>query len=252
VTQRLVETTVEPLKVPAGASCFVERDGARLIAKIWSRGQLKETRWLRSTGLPVGSYHVIDGTVVHRHDPRTLLAELERHQHRVRMESPEFLVVAKRLAKQLGGPLDRWENDEGAFLGYQVTPPRGGIDSKKLERVMRDFASESVILFRAGAIESSPIAICIGSRDLDLISQICTHWDRDVESLIRKLDAECGAHVEMLDHDLIVLRLDRKPKQPKPLARLVGKLARETELEFDNYDEIERSLADRRLWLWWD
>jgi hypothetical protein len=255
VKQKIVETVVEKLeKVPAGASCFVEpAEGARLIVKIWRRGQLKDTRWLRATALPVGSYTVVDGAVVHRHDPTAVIAELMQHQHRVRMESPAFVAIATKIAKQLGGSLERWENMENRFLGYQVEPKsRAGIDDKKLVKVRKAFAGEALV-FRAGSGETSPIGIAFAARDLDLVSSICDRWYEDVETLIRMLDTECGARVEQLAHDLIVLHVQRAPKHTAPFARLIKKIGRDSELEGETVDEFVRDLVDhRRLHLWWD
>jgi hypothetical protein len=255
VKQKIIETVVEKLeKVPAGASCFVEpAEGARLIAKIWVRGQLKDTRLLRATALPVGTYAFVDGAVVHRHDPSTVMAELTQHQHRVRMESPAFVAIATKIAKQLGGRLERWENMDGRFLGYQVEPRSpAGIDDKKLAHVKRAFAGEALV-FRAGPIESSPIGIAFAARDLDLISSICDRWYEDVETLIRMLDAEGTAQVDQLAHDLIVLHVQRAPKHTAPIARLIKKIARDSELECETVDDFVRDLVDhRRLHLWWD
>jgi len=256
--ERVVEVVVETLaKIPKGASCFVERDGPRLVVKIWKHGILQDTRSLRATSLPVGSYHVVEGNVVHRHDPGRVISELETHQHRVRMQSPEFFAIAKRMAKKLGGRLENWETDEGDWIGYLVQM-RGAIrdiDAKRIEaidRVGREFVNEAAIVVRTGSLVSSPIGICVAKRDLDLVPQICTHWDDDVEKLIRRIDAECGAHIDQLWYDLIVLALDKKPKEPKPLARAIARLAHSTELEFESLDDEIRGLENRKLFLWWD
>ena len=249
---KLVDTKIEAVaKVPAGASCFVEREGARLILKIWVRGQLKQTRRVRTTGLPVGEYLVIDGNIVHRHDPRTLIAELAAHQRRIRMESPEFVEVAETIANRLDGELERWDNDEGALLGYRIERGEDAtIKDAALERIMRDFATESVLVFRAGSGGDS-IGLAIGERVIDLIPQFCLQWGATVDKLIKQLDAECGVSVFALRHDLIDLRLTRKPRSTKPLRRLLAKLSNDG-LECESLDDFDQELAQRRLHLWWD
>lgn len=253
---KLVETVIETLdKVPKGASCFVERvDGARLIVKIWSRGKLLDTRALCATGLPIGEYIVVGDVVVHRHDPRTLISELAVHQHRVRMESKEFVALATRVAKQLGGRLERWENDFGMLIGYRIWPKsRAGIPGSKLARAQRDVAVESAHIFRTGGIESSPIGLAIASCDLDLCAQICTRWYADVEALIRLVDAQCSAVVLGLDHDLIDLHLARVPKQVASIERLLRRIVRDSGLECESIDDFTRDLRENhRLFLWWD
>ncbi len=249
---KLVETAIEPItKIPAGASCFVEREGARLIVKIWLHGQLQETRPVRATGLPVGEYRVVDGKIIHRHDPATVLAELARHQRRVRMQSPEFRAVAKQIAKQLGGSLGTWENDEGVLLGYRIKRKKRELETAVLDRVMRDFAVESVIVFRAGT-DGEEIGLCIGERALELLPVFCDHWDEDVEKLVRKVETECGVTVVGLRDDLIHLKLGKKPKDPKSFLRMFDRLAEETGLEYEGREEGLQMLEQRELFLWWD
>jgi hypothetical protein len=250
-----VEAVVETLpKVDPKCSYFVEReDDARLILKIWKRGVHQETRRLRATSSPVGSYAVVGKHVVHRYSLDSVMSELAQHQNIVRLRSPAVAVIAKKIAKQVGGTLETWEIDEAGWVAYRVRLRHKQMNDAKCEqllaRINREFAGEAVVAFRAGL---HAIGIGIAARDLDLVRLLFSRWDDEIESVVRRVDAECGARLVGLDHDLIQLALVSKPKDPKQLARAIFKMARATEMELDSEAELLDQLATRSLFFWWD
>lgn len=249
--QKIVETPVESLgKLPVGASCFVEVEGPRLRLKVWKRGQLVSERLLRATALPVGSYDVVDGVVVHSHDPKALLSEIQRHQDRVRLASPAFVKVVALIAKRLGGKAEPWESEEGVLLGYRIIRKAREVADAAIAKVMREFAGELALVVRAGA--GGSVGVFVGTAPMDLLPSICAYWNEDVDKLIRKVTDDCGASLVALDRDLIRLRLGKAPKDPKPYVRMLQRLADETGLEYEDDAEFINSLADRELFLWWD
>ena len=218
---KLVEAVVETLpKVDPRCSHIIElHDDAHLVMKIWKRGVWQKDVALRAIGLPVGSYHVVGKAVVHRYSPDQVIAELAAHQRLVRLRSPGFAKVAQDIAKRLGGKLEKWEIDEGGWVAYRVNEPKR---AKDLARICKEVASQSIVLFRAGSSDTSPIGMGVAENDLDLCSLLCDRCDDHVAKLMRRIDTECGATLVALDRDLIVLALARSPKQSRPLVRSSG------------------------------
>jgi hypothetical protein len=205
---------------------------------------LKEQRYLRVTGLPVGTYEVIGKQVVHRYDPAKVISELGHHQRRERLRSKPFLDAVRRLAKRVGGRVEPAVDElTNVFLGYRIKLKRAA--RLALAPLQRELDPVAGYVFKSSVLDDE-LGVGIGDRLVDVIRDWVTHGTYD-EGVLAKLIDECGATIERLSHDLIELPLDRAPKNPASYARALGRLNEDAEP-----GELLNGLRQKRLFLWWD
>jgi hypothetical protein len=212
----MIRTLVDRVQVRPGDSCFIEVHGERLLLKHWERGTLKEERWLRATALPVGRYEVLDGDVLHLHDPKTVIDELHAAQLLRRARSPEFHKVLQRIAKATGGRV------RGDIV---VVKARTNVD---LARLQKTFGHEAVVVYFAGRhyYDKRELAVQCADSPLDALKRLQPP-DGAIE-LYEVIDARCGItgidfFVDDAEYYRVGLRLGRAPAKVTDLVRAILK-----------------------------
>lgn len=249
----MIERVVEKLEnVDPKASHFVEVEDTRLVLKTFVRGIEKTRRMLAATALPVGSYDVVGTTVVHRHDPATVIDELALYQQRLRMRSPEFTSIAKRLAKTLGGRLEEYMFDPatgpGHWAGYTIAVRK----KTSWPKLQQQYRAVNAIVFPTRPFRDDGHGE-IGITCADNFVDALTHWRGwNHRPLFQLIDKTCGiAALACVLSRSVELQLVRVAKKPTALIDALLEAGGDGE-GARSAREWQKDLATKRLLLWWD